>query len=75
MPLAAYYIVNDCVYQAPDLYSVLATRLQSSLGSLRSTLEVQRYHRSTFSPRRGYYGRFLVEDEENSQNVSTKEDA
>lgn len=29
-PLAAYYIINDSIYQAPDLYSVLATRLVST---------------------------------------------
>ncbi len=29
-PLAAYYIVNDSIYQAPDMYSVLATRLVST---------------------------------------------
>lgn len=27
--MAAYYIVNDSIYQAPDLYSILATRLVS----------------------------------------------
>lgn len=26
-PLAAYYIINDSIYQAPDMYSILATRL------------------------------------------------
>ena len=28
-PLAAYYVINDSIYQAPDLYSILATRLVS----------------------------------------------
>lgn len=26
-PLAAFYIIHDCVYQAPDLYTILSTRL------------------------------------------------
>ncbi|KOS13103.1 med6-domain-containing protein [Malassezia pachydermatis] len=26
-PLAAYYVINDCVYQAPDMYTILSTRL------------------------------------------------
>ncbi|WFD29708.1 Mediator of RNA polymerase II transcription subunit 6 [Malassezia sp. CBS 17886] len=60
-PLAAYYIMNDCAYQAPDLYTILATRLQSSLVGLRATLDMQREHRAVFSPRRGHYGRFLAE--------------
>ena len=59
-PLASYYIINDCIYQAPDIYTILSTRLQSSIKGLHSTLREQREHRSTFSPRRGHYGRFLT---------------
>lgn len=61
-PLAAYYIINDCIYQAPDVYTILSTRLQSSILGLHKTLNEQRQHRSTFSPRRGHYGRFLTTD-------------
>ncbi|PWN52059.1 hypothetical protein IE53DRAFT_21597 [Violaceomyces palustris] len=31
VPIAAYYVVNDSIYQAPDLYNVLASRLVSSI--------------------------------------------
>lgn len=61
-PLAAYYIANDCIYQAPDMYTVLASRLQSSLSGLRGTLALERANRSEFNPRRGHYGRFLTMD-------------
>ncbi|SHO76374.1 Similar to S.cerevisiae protein MED6 (Subunit of the RNA polymerase II mediator complex) [Malassezia sympodialis ATCC 42132] len=61
-PLAAFYIIHDCVYQAPDLYTILSTRLQSTVLGLTTTLCQQREHRATFSPRRGQYGRFLTGD-------------
>ena len=63
-PLAAYYIANDCIYQAPDMYTVLASRLQSSLSGLRGTLALERSNRSEFNPRRGHYGRFLTTDKD-----------
>ncbi|WFD39312.1 Mediator of RNA polymerase II transcription subunit 6 [Malassezia japonica] len=59
---SAYYIINDCIYQAPDMYTILATRLQSSLLGLRTTLDLQREHRVAFNPRRGHFGRFLTAD-------------
>ncbi|PKI83129.1 Med6p [Malassezia vespertilionis] len=75
-PLSVYYIINDCIYQAPDLYTILSTRLQSSMMGLKKTLELQREHRSTFTPRRGYYGRFLVaEDAEQDEKATSPSDA
>lgn len=61
-PLAAYYIVADSIYQAPDLYSVLATRLQSTVVGLRASLREQRRERVSFDVRRGHHGRFIVAD-------------
>ncbi|GAK62149.1 MED6-domain-containing protein [Moesziomyces antarcticus] len=61
-PLAAYYIVNDSIYQAPDMYSVLATRLQSTVYGLQSSLSAQRRARPSFDPRRGHHGRFIIPD-------------
>ncbi|TKY90741.1 hypothetical protein EX895_000739 [Sporisorium graminicola] len=61
-PLAAYYIINDSIYQAPDLYSVLATRLQSTVYGLKTSLSTQRRARPSFDPRRGHHGRFIVPD-------------
>ncbi|WFC94090.1 Mediator of RNA polymerase II transcription subunit 6 [Malassezia brasiliensis] len=66
-PISAYYIINDCIYQAPDMYTILATRLQSSLLGLKTTLDLQREHRAAFNPRRGHFGRFLTADEKNPQ--------
>ncbi|WFD07669.1 Mediator of RNA polymerase II transcription subunit 6 [Malassezia vespertilionis] len=61
---------------APDLYTILSTRLQSSMMGLKKTLELQREHRSTFTPRRGYYGRFLVaEDAEQDEKATSPSDA
>lgn len=62
-PLAAYYIINDCIYQAPDIYTILSMRLQSTILGLNTTLNEQREHRAAFSPRRGHYGRFLTMDQ------------
>ncbi|EST06447.1 Mediator complex, subunit Med6 [Kalmanozyma brasiliensis GHG001] len=61
-PLASYYVVNESIYQAPDLYSVLATRLQSTVFGLKSSLTTQRRARPSFDPRRGHHGRFIVPD-------------
>ncbi|KAJ1030174.1 hypothetical protein NDA16_001086 [Ustilago loliicola] len=61
-PLAAYYIINDSIYQAPDMYSILATRLQSTVYGLKSSLSAQRRARPFFDPRRGHHGRFIVPD-------------
>lgn len=62
-PLAAYYIINDSIYQAPDMYSILATRLQSTVYGLKSSLSAQRRARPSFDPRRGHHGRFIVPDQ------------
>ncbi|KIO18182.1 hypothetical protein M407DRAFT_246548 [Tulasnella calospora MUT 4182] len=52
--LAAYYIMNNAIYCAPDIYTVLSTRLQTSVQQLRSSLDVIRKHRPDFTPRTGY---------------------
>lgn len=60
--LSAYYIINDSIYQAPDMYSLLASRLQSTVHGLKTSLGAQRAARPIFNPRRGHHGRFLVPD-------------
>ncbi|GAC93344.1 hypothetical protein PHSY_000909 [Pseudozyma hubeiensis SY62] len=77
-PLAAYYVVNDSIYQAPDLYSILATRLQSTVYGLKSSLETQRRAKPSFDSRRGHHGRFIVPDppaesDPRSKRASTSE--
>lgn len=71
-PLAAYYIVNDSIYQAPDLYSILAIRLQSTVYGLKSSLSTQRRARPSFDPRRGHHGRFIVPDPPTSKDKDGK---
>jgi len=42
-PLADYYITNGIVYQAPDLGSVLNSRLVTTINHLQSAFEEARY--------------------------------
>ncbi|KAH8835444.1 MED6-domain-containing protein [Flagelloscypha sp. PMI_526] len=37
-PVAAYFIMNNRIYQSPDLYSLLSNRLLASISSLRTSL-------------------------------------
>ncbi|KAL5534600.1 hypothetical protein ACEPAG_1063 [Sanghuangporus baumii] len=53
-PLAAYFIINNRIYQSPDLYTVLSNRLLTSLHALQSSLDVLRIHRPDFTPRTGF---------------------
>ncbi|KAG8964253.1 Mediator of RNA polymerase II transcription subunit 6 [Tulasnella sp. 419] len=52
--LAAYFIMNDVIYCAPDIYSVISGRLRSSLHNLRASLDLLREHRPEFTPRKGH---------------------
>ncbi|KAK7058323.1 Mediator of RNA polymerase II transcription subunit 6 [Paramarasmius palmivorus] len=53
-PLAAYFIMNNRIYQAPDVYTVLSNRLLTSLYSIQTSLEVLRSHRPDYTPRTGF---------------------
>ncbi|XP_072929824.1 mediator of RNA polymerase II transcription subunit 6 [Epargyreus clarus] len=57
IPLADYYIIAGIVYQAPDLASVLNSRLLSAVhhlqGSLEETMSYSKYH-----PSKGYWWDF-----------------
>ncbi|TDL28788.1 MED6-domain-containing protein [Rickenella mellea] len=53
-PLAAYFIMNNRIYQSPDIYTVLSNRLLTSLHSLQSSLDTLRAHRPDFTPRSGF---------------------
>ncbi|KAK9894389.1 MED6-domain-containing protein, partial [Cystobasidium minutum MCA 4210] len=52
-PVAAYYVLHNSIYQAPDLYSVLSNRLLSSLFYLRTSLSSARDKKTDFHPRTG----------------------
>ncbi|KAF9459424.1 MED6 mediator sub complex component-domain-containing protein [Collybia nuda] len=53
-PLAAYFIMNNRIYQSPDIYTVLSNRLLTSLSSLQSSLDILRTHRPDYTPRTGF---------------------
>ncbi|KAG7099522.1 hypothetical protein E1B28_001365 [Marasmius oreades] len=53
-PLAAYFIMNDRIYQSPDIYTILSNRLLTSLHSIEHSLETLRRHRPDYTPRTGF---------------------
>ncbi|EGO02729.1 hypothetical protein SERLA73DRAFT_47627 [Serpula lacrymans var. lacrymans S7.3] len=53
-PLAAYFVVNNRIYQSPDVYTVLSNRLLTSLYSLQSSLDILRSYRPDYTPRTGF---------------------
>lgn len=56
-PLADYYIIAGIVYQAPDLASVLNSRLLSAVHHLQSSFE-EASNFSRYHPSKGYYWDF-----------------
>jgi len=53
-PMAAYFIMNNRIYQSPDLYTVLSNRLLTSLSSLQTSLDILRTHKPPFMSRTGF---------------------
>ncbi|KAF5337150.1 hypothetical protein D9611_003217 [Ephemerocybe angulata] len=53
-PLAAYFIMNNRIYQSPDLYSVVSNRLLTTVSSLQASLDILRKHRPDYTPRSGF---------------------
>ncbi|KAF5377514.1 hypothetical protein D9615_005133 [Tricholomella constricta] len=53
-PLAAYFIMNNRIYQSPDVYTILSNRLLTSLHSLQTSLDTLRSHRPDYTPRTGF---------------------
>ncbi|CAL1696364.1 unnamed protein product [Somion occarium] len=53
-PLAAYFIINNRIYQSPDVYSLISNRLLTSLHSLQTSLDTLRSHRPAYTPRTGF---------------------
>lgn len=69
-PLAHYYIIAGCIYQAPDLQTVINSRIQAALFNLSSafteTHSYMRYH-----PTKGYSWEF--KDSTDSKKEKEKE--
>lgn len=53
-PLAAYFVMNNRIYQSPDIYTLLSNRLLTSLNSLQSSLDTLRKYRPNYTPRTGF---------------------
>ncbi|OSD05932.1 MED6-domain-containing protein [Trametes coccinea BRFM310] len=52
--LAVYFILNNRIYQSPDVYSLVSNRLLTSLHSLQKSLDTLRSHRPAYTPRTGF---------------------
>ncbi|GAA6081807.1 hypothetical protein Q7C36_008389 [Tachysurus vachellii] len=70
VPLADYYIIAGVVYQAPDLGSVISSRLLSAVHGIQSAFDEAmsfcRYH-----PSKGYWWHF--KDQEEREKVKPKQ--
>ncbi|KDR84834.1 hypothetical protein GALMADRAFT_217909 [Galerina marginata CBS 339.88] len=53
-PLAAYFVMNNRIYQSPDVYTVLSNRLLTSVSALQSSIDILRKHRPDYTPRTGF---------------------
>ncbi|MCP9264840.1 Mediator of RNA polymerase II transcription subunit 6 [Dirofilaria immitis] len=62
-PLAYYYIVNGTVYQCPDIYTYIQSKLISIVDPLRQALEQARNF-NRFNIAKGYYWEFKDSDSE-----------
>ncbi|KAI6031979.1 MED6-domain-containing protein [Pisolithus microcarpus] len=69
-PLAAYFVINNRIYQSPDVYTLLSNRLLASLNSLRSSLDTLRKYRPNNTPRTGFV--WPIVDTSTAENVSKK---
>ncbi|KZT06330.1 MED6-domain-containing protein [Laetiporus sulphureus 93-53] len=53
-PLAAYFIINNRIYQSPDVYTLVSNRLLTSLHALQTSMDTLRAHRPSYTPRTGF---------------------
>lgn len=70
-PLADYYIVNGVVHLAPDLYSVINSRLLNTVSSLQSAFEEAMSY-SRYHPSKGYSWEFSEKEEPEKKELSDK---
>ncbi|KAJ2157600.1 Mediator of RNA polymerase II transcription subunit 6 [Coemansia sp. RSA 552] len=52
-PITVYYILDGNAYEAPSLYSIVSTRMLSSIKQMKDAFEVARSH-AEFHPSTGY---------------------
>ncbi|TFY57167.1 hypothetical protein EVJ58_g7189 [Rhodofomes roseus] len=53
-PLVAYFIMNNRIYQSPDVYTLVSNRLLTSLQALQTSLDILRSRRPSYTPRTGF---------------------
>ncbi|PVG02284.1 MED6-domain-containing protein [Serendipita vermifera] len=53
-PTAVYFILNNVLYSAPDLYTLLSTKLTNALSMIQSSLDTLRAARPDYTPRVGH---------------------
>ncbi|PCH33368.1 MED6-domain-containing protein [Wolfiporia cocos MD-104 SS10] len=53
-PLAAYFIMNNRIYQSPDVYTLISNRLLTSLHALQTSMAALRSHKPNYTPRTGF---------------------
>ena len=68
-----YYILGGVVYQAPDLGSVMNSRLLSGISHLQGAFEEARGY-SRYHPSRGYWWDFGREKEEEKKKKDKKQE-
>ncbi|XP_046456932.1 mediator of RNA polymerase II transcription subunit 6-like [Daphnia pulex] len=78
-PLADFYIIAGVVYQAPDLGSVINSRISTTVNHLQGAFDEARTY-SRYHPSKGYWWEFKEteskdEDEKKAQKKSSKEKA
>ncbi|KAL9934979.1 hypothetical protein V8E36_006055 [Tilletia maclaganii] len=72
-PLAAYYVLSGTIYQAPDMHTVLGSKMLTSVTALRNAIDAFRQAEPPFSIRRGYQWT-LKAQEDNSDEEDEEDD-
>nr|CAG4642059.1 EOG090X0E0D [Eurycercus lamellatus] len=78
-PLADFYIIAGVVYQAPDLGSVINSRILTTVNHLQGAFDEARLY-SRYHPSKGYWWEFKEseskeQEEENKKTKNSKEKA
>ncbi|KAG0233989.1 Mediator of RNA polymerase II transcription subunit 6 [Actinomortierella wolfii] len=69
VPLAVYYVLHGNVYQCPDLYTVLANRMLTSLQNVESAFNDAR-KLTDFHPSAGYRWKASMDEDDSSRTTS-----
>ncbi|KAK9374245.1 MED6 mediator subfamily complex component-domain-containing protein [Lipomyces chichibuensis] len=68
VPLATYFVINENIYMAPSVYSIVSSRMLAGIRGLREALVLAADKLPKFAPTLGYsYYPNTQEDEENAK--------